>query len=235
MPLPIYLALDELGFEEALELARAVKNRVAGFKIHNLYDQYGRIVVEQLHKAGVESVFVDLKIHDIPNTARLRALALKEAGADIITVHASGGIEMMFEAAKAGVQTLGITIPTSINEEECNLIYGGPTKAKVLLLARWAKLAGLPGLVCSPKEVGLLSKQCELRGMQFFVPGTRSADKGKDDQARVDTPANAIKAGATYLVVGRQVTQAKDPTSALDQLEQEINQTWKEQAQKEAP
>jgi orotidine-5'-phosphate decarboxylase len=210
-------------------LASKIGDRVHAVKVHNLYDAQGPTVVRQLHGAGAKRVWVDVKLHDIPNTVRLRARAIADSGADIITVHASGEIEMMMAAVDAfPFEVFAITVLTSLNEEQVHLLHGQPSKAAVLYLARLAKLAGVDGVVCSPKEVGILAKRPELKGMKIIVPGVRSVGKDAGDQQRVDTPGNAVKNGATYLVVGRQITQAKDPVAALDALEVELTEAEKE-------
>lgn len=219
----IILAADELGHNECLALTRSIGHRVHAIKIHNLYDLHGRDVVKRLREHGASRIWIDAKLHDIPNTVGLRARALAEAGADILTIHASGGIEMMRAAVKSGpAEIFAISVLTSLSEEEVHLLHGQPSKAAALYLARMAKLAGVGGVVCSPKEVGVLSKRPELQGLKFVTPGVRSAGKDAGDQQRIDTPLAALKAGASYLVIGRQLTQAPDPIAALDQLEEEI-------------
>lgn len=219
----IILALDELGFDESLRLAEAVGQRVYALKIHNLFDEFGAEAVQQLRSAGAKRVWVDAKLYDIPKTVKLRAAAIAKSGADIVTVHASGGIDMMMAALEAGIsEVYAISVLTSLTEEDTHLLHGQPSKAEVLRLARDAKLAGVHGVVCSPKEVGLLSKRKELTGLKFVIPGVRSPGVSTDDQQRVDTPEAAIKAGAKHLVIGRQVTKAQDPLEALKQIEGEV-------------
>ncbi len=219
----IILAADELTFDQCLDLASKIGSRVHAIKVHNVFDLQGPSVVKQLREAGAQRVWVDAKLHDIPNTVRLRAKAIANSGADILTVHASGEIEMMMAAVESGpAEIFAITVLTSLGEEQAHLLYGQPSKAAVLYLARLAKLAGVHGIVCSPKEVGILAKRPELKGLKFVTPGIRSAGKNAEDQQRVDTPAAAIKAGVTLLVVGRKITQASDPVAALEELEAEI-------------
>ncbi|MFW5853411.1 MAG: orotidine-5'-phosphate decarboxylase [Patescibacteria group bacterium] len=220
----IVLAVDELSLDQCLELASKVGDWVYAIKIHNVFDQQGPDVVQRLRDAGARRIWVDAKLHDIPNTVKLRAKAIAESGADILTVHASGEIEMMMAAVEAGPSEIyAITVLTSLGEEQAHLLHGQPSKAEVLYLARLAKLAGVHGIVCSPKEVGILAKRSELQGLKFITPGVRSPGKATDDQKRVDTPAGAIASGSTHLVVGRQITQATDPVDALCQIEEEIS------------
>lgn len=200
--------------------------RLYGVKIHDLWDGEGPEVVKFLKEVGCATkIWVDLKLKDIPTAVGLRAKRVREAGADILTVHASGGIEMMMAAVENGpAEIYAVTVLTSLDEEDTHLIHGNSAKATALYLARLAKLAGVHGVVCSPKEVGLLAARPELQGLKFVVPGVRSAGVDAVDQKRVDTPAAAIKAGATHLVVGRELTKARNPLVALDNLEQQIKQ-----------
>lgn len=228
----IVIALDGLDINVCMDLVRKIRDRVFAFKIHDLWDTHGPSVVSRFVNSGTE-VFVDFKLHDIPNTVKLRAKAVAKSGASILTVHASGGIDMMkaaVEGAGADLKILAITILTSLGEEDAHLIYGEPTKAGVLNFARMAKLAGVWGIVCSPQEVGILAKRPELQGLKFVTPGVRSPGKDVQDQKRVDTPAAAIKAGADFLVVGREVVQAEDPVAALENIERQIAEALAERS-----
>ncbi|OGE82813.1 MAG: orotidine 5'-phosphate decarboxylase [Candidatus Doudnabacteria bacterium RIFCSPLOWO2_01_FULL_44_21] len=220
----VILAADELSLEQCTRLVGEIGDRIYAVKVHNLYDKEGPGVVQLLRKAGASRVWVDAKLHDIPNTVKLRAQAIADSGADIVTVHASGEIEMMMAALESGITVYAITVLTSLDEEQAHLLHGQPTKAQVLYLARLAKLAGVHGVVSSPKEVGILAKRPELKGLELVTPGIRSAGKDAGDQKRVDTPTAAIKTGSTRLVVGRQLTASDDPVRALDELEQELVQ-----------
>lgn len=218
----IILAADELSLEKCLELGPLVGERLYAIKVHNLFDQYGPAVVERLRQSGYVRVWVDAKLHDIPNTVKNRAQALTQSGADIITVHASGGVDMMRVATGLGASIYAVTVLTSLTEEEVHLMTGQPSKAAVLRLAREAKMAGVNGIVCSAQEVGILAKRPELTGLEFIVPGIRSAGKDAADQKRVGTPTQAIFDGATRLVIGRQITGAPDPIAAISQIQDEI-------------
>jgi orotidine-5'-phosphate decarboxylase len=224
----IILSPDGLGLEDVIEMVATVGHRLYAVKAHDLYDAHGPEVVTRLRKAGAARVWYDGKFHDIPNTVGLRARAVgkvvePDKRVDILTVHASGEIDMMMEAVKNGPDEIyAITVLTSLDPEQTHLIYGQPPKAAVLYLARLAKLAGVQGIVCSAEEVGMLAKRPELQGLKFVVPGTRSAGKDVGDQKRTGTPAKAVQDGAHHLVIGRQVVQAPDPLAALDELEEEI-------------
>ncbi len=226
----IILATDELTLDQCLALAPKVGDRVHAFKIHNHYDEYGPDVVKKLHDAGVARVWVDFKLHDIPNTVGKRAAALFRAGADILTVHAAGGVEMIAAAVQAAIkaegcrrQVFAITALTSLNEAQITRLHGASLMEAVLFLAEQAKEGGADGVVCSPKEVGDLNRRLHLKGLKFVIPGVRSPGKSAGDQKRVGTPIQAIADGASYLVIGRQITQAESPMSALAELETEIS------------
>lgn len=234
----IIVAADNLTLEECINLTAKIGARVHAIKVHEVVDRHGPIAITRILEAGAKRVFDDAKLHDIPNTVKLRAKAIAESGASILTVHASGEIDMMMEAV-TGTRSVGnaeifaITVLTSLDEEQAHLTYGQPSKAAVLYLARLAKLAGVHGVVCSPKEVGILAKRPELKGLKFIVPGIRSAGKDADDQRRFDTPGATVKAGATYLVIGRQLTQATDQVAALEEIEAEIQAAENEMFEKE--
>ncbi len=219
----VILAADGLDLPQVLDLVDEIGDRLYAVKIHSLWDRHGPGVVRQLLDAGAPRIWVDLKLHDIPETVRDRAKAVAESGAHLVTVHASGGIEMMMAACESGIDVIAVTVLTSLEEDEVHLLHGHPSKAEVLALTRLARMAGVPSVVCSPREVGILAKRPELKGMNFITPGVRSLGVAVDDQKRVDTPANAIKAGATRLVIGRQITRADSPLAALEPIELEIN------------
>ena len=219
----IVLAADELTRERCLELTRGLGSQLYGVKVHILVDKHGPNIIETVKISGARRVWMDAKLCDIPNTVGRRAKEYKDVGVDILTVMASGGIEMMMAAVEKGPSRIyAVTILTSLSEEETSLIYGMPPKAAVLNLARMAKLAGVHGVVCSPQEVEMLAKRPELKGLEFVVPGIRSAGKDAGDQKRIGTPGATIKAGAHRLVIGRQLTDAKDPVAELDAIEGEI-------------
>lgn len=218
----IILAADELTLDQCLELVNMVGGRIYAAKVHIIMDQHGPSIVKRLLQAGAPRVWVDAKLHDIPNTAARRAEAILESGAYAVTVHASGEVKMMKAVVETGIRVYAVTVLTSLEEEQAHLVYGQPTKATVLYQARLAKLAGAHAVVCSPKEVGMLAQQPELQGLEFITPGVRPVGASTDDQKRVDTPTAAIMAGATYLVIGRPIIKAADPVAALQVLNEEV-------------
>ncbi len=211
-------ALDGMDASNACKLLYKLEGGIYACKIHDLWDRSGPGVVNRLKNHLAPKVWVDLKLKDIPQTVKNRAMAVKDAGGDIVTVMADGEIEMMMAAVETGLEVYAVTVLTSLSEEQAHLTYGQPAKAAVLYFARIAKLADVHGIVCSPQEVGILAKRPELRGLRLITPGVRSPGKDTHDQKRVDSHEAAIKAGATNLVVGREITTADDPKSALENI-----------------
>jgi orotidine-5'-phosphate decarboxylase len=199
------------------------------------------LAVEKLRQLGVE-IFLDLKYHDIPSTvAGAVSAAVKLPGVRLLDLHALGGLEMMRAAAKARNESvlpegqrpklLGVTILTSMDNASLLTVgISGPASSRAVKLARLAQRAGLHGVVASPKEVRAIRRACR-KDFLIVVPGVRPQvaggsgrkDKRKvDDQARVATPAEAIRAGADYLVIGRPITAAPDPEAAARAILEEI-------------
>jgi len=223
------LALDGLSLEASLRLLNTggFGNLAYAVKVHALLDQDGPRMIGRLREYGAAKIWVDAKLHDTKDTVGYRVAALRNHEADIITVHASGGIPMMREAVKAGgADTLiwAITVLTSLDDEEIAAIYGRErTRSQIVNdLAHMAKDAGVDGLVCSAQEVGMLFQDPTLAGLKLVVPGTRSAGVDLGQQKRSGTPRQAIAAGATFLVAGSQVTMSADPSAAFAAMEDEI-------------
>ena len=207
---------------------------VGMFKINiHLFTAEGPEAVRKIGVLG-PGVFLDLKYHDIPNTVAGAVSAAAELPeVRLLDVHASGGAPMMRAAVQALAQRsgnlraklLGITILTSLDESELRRVgFNGTPGAEALSLARLAKECGLDGVVASPKEVKRIRRVC---GQDFLivVPGIRPEQPGArkaDDQARIATPAEAIRAGADYLVVGRPITAASDPPAAARAIAREV-------------
>jgi len=210
-------------------LARKL-NGVAGlFKVGNqLFTSEGPRAIEKLSALGCE-IFLDLKFHDIPNTvAHAVAAASRFNSVRLMTLHATGGIEMMRAARDAAgrdgsrPRLLGVTILTSLDGAALKRIgMGGPPRSRAVALARLAKQAGLDGVVASAHEIRAIRKAC---GPKFLivVPGIRAKSAASDDQSRIATPEDAIRAGADYLVVGRPITAASDPRDAAVRINAEI-------------
>ena len=224
----IVIALDELSLARCVELIQITTdqeqrlgNHVEAFKIHDLYDREGPGVVEKLKRAGARRIKLDRKLHDTPNTVRMSTRYLVESGADIITVHIAGGIDMMkaaLEGTEGRAEVWGVTVLTSLSEEEVVSVSGRSCKVTVLCRAHMAQLVGLQAVICSPKETATLAAHPQLKKLAIVNPGIRSAGVDSADQKRVDTPENAIMAGARYIVIGREFTLAKDPAAGLARI-----------------
>lgn len=216
----IILALDEIqNLDDATALVKKVGHLVYAVKIHNLYDKFGPEIVTKLKEAGAEKVWVDFKLYDIPNTGRLRA---ENLSADIVSVHASGGVKMMQEAVSSGKEIFAVTMLTSFSEAEVKQIYNREVEDAVITLAKLALEAGVAGIVCSPKEIKTLRAHAEFKDLKIVVPGVRSVGVHANDQNRVSTPKEAIGNGADFLVIGRQITEALDSVIALSDIEKEL-------------
>ena len=180
-------------------------------------------------------VWVDAKLHDIPKTAAKRAAVITLLhDARIVTVHASGGVPMMRAVVDCLNTSCGpvpsvwaVTVLTSLDPREIARIYGADRTPKQIVLdfAFMAKEAGVQGIICSPQEVGMLSKHPDLQGLKLVTPGVRSTGANIGDQKRIGTPKQAIDDGASFIVVGSQVTEAKDPVAAFNAIATEIDPT----------
>lgn len=227
----VIVALD-CDRSRALELADALAGKAAWVKIGmTLFYQEGPYFITALQKRGFK-VFLDLKFHDIPHQVQGAARAAAEAGADMVTMHAVGGVKMM-QAAKAGLAearwveeepvSLGITVLTSMSADDLSATgVVRPVADQVAELARQTKQAGLSGVVASPQEARMLR---ELLGPEAFIvtPGVRPAGSDLGDQTRVATPAEAFDNGASHIVVGRPITGQADPASAFEAIAKELS------------
>lgn len=224
----VIIPLDGMTKGEALNMSELLAPYAWGFKVNDLLVDCGVDIITRLK--GYGKVMADLKLYDIPNTVANSAKKIKEAGADLITVHASGGFAMMEKAVSvAPSNILAVTVLTSFDEENCQLVYGATIKAKVLQFAREAQAAGCYGIVCSGQELEFLAGQSGVDKLALVNPGIRPAWYVKeDDQKRVVTPAKAIKMGATLLVIGRPITKAEDPIEAIKKTNEEIAVTLAE-------
>jgi orotidine-5'-phosphate decarboxylase len=181
----------------------------------------GPEIVREIVSRG-EKVFLDLKIHDIPNTARHAVAEAAALGASMTTVHAAGGDSMLHACANDSLLVLGVTVLTSLDEKELRQIgmEGSPVETAVRL-AKLAQRAGLGGIVASPLEIAPIRDACG-GGFVILTPGIRPAGSDAGDQRRTMTPREAIAAGADYIVVGRPITGAADTRSAALQIVEEM-------------
>jgi len=213
----IYVALDTTDLARAKVLAKAVERHAGGIKLGlEFFAANGPAGVHELAHEGLP-IFLDLKLHDIPNTVAKAVQALRGLEPAILTVHAAGGRAMLEEAkacAPAATKVVAVTLLTSLDDADLKDIgVGGTGHDQVARLADLAREAGLDGIVCSGAEVAAVRRRWH-DGF-FVVPGVRPADGAAGDQKRVITPRAAIDAGASILVIGRPVTEAEDPDAAL--------------------
>ena len=225
---PVLVALDLPTAEDAVRLARTVADHVGGFKIGlGLLHGPGPATVSSLAALG-KPVFADAKLHDIPSQVERAAAQLGRVGARWVTAHVSGGREML-EAAVTGVRTgnpeagiLGVSVLTSLDEAALAAV-GIPISPGKLVsrMARAAAAAGCEGIVCSPKEIGVVAEVAP--DLLKVIPGIRPGGATDDDQRRVATPQEAIERGADYLVIGRPITRAADPAAAAEAIAAEVS------------
>jgi len=226
---PIIAALDVPTAEQALKLARDISPTVGAFKIGSeLFTSAGPDIVRRVRDTGA-AVFLDLKFHDIPNTVARAVASTMRLDVQMLTIHTSGGLEMMRVAEETAQQTarqtgrnaplvLGVTVLTShhagtMNEIGCDANVG----RQVERLARLAVTAGLRGLVCSPLEIVAL-RQFLPAPVQLVTPGIRTGAEKADDQKRTLTPREALDAGANWLVIGRPIYAAGNPRAAAEAI-----------------
>jgi orotidine-5'-phosphate decarboxylase len=226
---PILVALDVPGADRALALAGQLRGAVGGFKIgKQLFTAEGPAIVRALAERG-DKVFLDLKFHDIPNTVAGAVAAAVATGAWMVNVHCAGGSAMMRAAAESAVTAaaahrvprplvIGVTVLTSMDQAGLAEVgVARPVLDQVRHLARLAQAAGLDGVVASPLETTAIREACG--AFAIVTPGIRAvADAGRDDQSRTMSAAEAMAAGATYLVIGRPITGAQDPRAAAQQI-----------------
>jgi orotidine-5'-phosphate decarboxylase len=239
----IIVALDVDEAREAMSLVGQLAAHVGAFKVGmQLYNSVGPDIVRRIHDLGGR-VFADLKLHDIPNTVAGASRVIAELGCFMYTVHAAGGSAMIRAAADAvrdrqhessqsgalggHVQApimLAVTVLTSIDQHQLEqelLIAGKSIQEVVVHLAKMAQTSGAGGVICSPHEITAVRAAC---GPDFNVvtPGIRPIWHGSDDQKRITTPADAVKLGADYIVIGRPIVRAPHPASAAIRIADEI-------------
>jgi len=226
----IIFALDVNGLPEIDRYAEMLSDKVDMFKVgKELFTSCGPEAVRAVKRHGGQ-VFLDLKYHDIPNTVAKAMLEAARLGVQLTNLHALGGAEMMETAASAVRREFGderprllaVTILTSSTAETLRGVgIEHPVQEMVVRLARLAQEAGMDGVVASPLEIAMIRKAC---GPDFLIvtPGVRPSFSAADDQKRIMTPAEAVEAGADYLVIGRPIAKASDPTVAADLIADEI-------------
>ena len=222
---PVAVALDTADRATFERWAELFGPRVGVLKVGlEAFVRFGPPAVEAARRAGGR-IFLDLKLHDIPNTVAGAVRAARELGADYLTVHAGGGPAMLEAAARAAEERLAIlavTVLTHLDERELARVgLPGSAAERALAWARLARQAGCAGVVCSPQELAALRPELP-RPFRLVTPGIRPAGAEAGDQKRTATPAAALGAGADLLVIGRPLTGAPDPLAALDALAAEL-------------
>jgi len=231
----LLVALDVETGARALELASELRSVAGGFKVGSrLFTLEGPALVRRLVDSGAR-VFLDLKFHDIPNTVAQAVESAVASGAWMINVHASGGVPMMRAAGEAGRTAaarlrqappllIAVTVLTSMDDETLREVgVERPMQEQVIALARMTQAAGLDGVVASPQETAAIRAACG-RDFVIVTPGIRGASAGteRNDQSRTMGPAEAVRAGASYIVVGRPIIAATDPRQAAESIAAEL-------------
>ncbi len=231
-PKPIIVALDFAAKVPALALVDQLDPARCRLKVgKELFTRLGPPVVRTLQRRGFE-VFLDLKFHDIPNTVAAACAAAADLGVWMLNLHCTGGaamiaaarerLDQMGAAGRAVPRLIGVTVLTSLDADDLAAVgCPGDPRERVLRLAELGRRAGLEGVVCSPQEAALVRRALG-PGFLLVAPGVRPVWAAAGDQKRVMTPAQAVAAGADYLVIGRPITGAPDPAAALAAIEQEL-------------
>jgi orotidine-5'-phosphate decarboxylase len=225
----VIIPLDVPSVSDAFALVDRLGDEADFYKVgFELYTRGGLEVVREL-VSREKRVFLDIKLHDIPNTVARAVEAASDLGVDLLTLHASGGQRMMAAAAEARsshLKLLGVTVLTSMTTDEMASVWGreiSSVRDEVLRLANLGKEAGLDGIVSSALEASWIRQK---NGPSFLIvtPGIRPAGSDADDQNRVATPREAVQSGADFLVIGRPITQADDPSAAFAAVLKEIEE-----------
>ncbi|MCH1569860.1 MAG: orotidine-5'-phosphate decarboxylase [Longimicrobiales bacterium] len=229
----VIIPLDVPSAEDAFTLVDRLGDEADFYKVgFELYTRGGPDVVRELVARG-KRVFLDIKLHDIPNTVAGAVAAASDLGVDLLTLHASGGPRMLESAAAArsgDIRLLAVTVLTSLTPDEMSAVWGRDIRSvrdDVGRLALMAKDAGIDGVVASALEASWIRQQV---GPDFLIvtPGIRPAGSDAGDQNRIATPGDAVRNGADYLVIGRPITQADDPVAALSSVLHEIDEAESE-------
>ncbi len=226
---PVIVALDSPSMSAALTLADTLDPKLCRLKVgKELFTRTGPAIIEALHQRQFE-VFLDLKFHDIPNTTAQAVLAAAEMGVWMVNVHASAGFEAIALAKQRLVDNnhktllIAVTVLTSMNTDNLKRVgVNDSLDAQVSRLAQLTQQAGLDGVVCSAQEAKVLKQLCGT-DFKLITPGIRLLEDSSDDQQRICTPKQALDEGADYLVIGRSITQASNPTAKLEQILQGID------------
>jgi orotidine-5'-phosphate decarboxylase len=218
----IIVAVDETQLENFKIIIDSLNSDLCMIKIGSVsFNALGHQIISYASDKGFK-IFLDLKFHDIPNTVKKSIEGLVSLPIDMMTIHTSGGLNMMKAAMKAvdgtGIKIFGVTALTSLSDEDTSLIFKRTAAEQVNSMLDLAEQAGIDGIVCSPHELSLVTKR---ESLLSITPGIRLKDSN-DDQNRVMTPKDALKQGANFLVIGRPITEAKNIKEALLEIHNSI-------------
>ena len=218
----IIVAIDETNFERTSEIIDGLDSKKCMVKIGSVaFNSMGHEIIKYAAKKGFD-VFLDLKLHDIPNTVKKSIQGLTSLPIKLLTIHASGGKDMMMAAMEAvsgtHIKVFGVTALTSLNNDDTKYIFQRTPSEQVNAMLDLAEEAGIDGVVCSPHELELVSKR---EALLSITPGIR-LKKSDDDQKRVMTPKEAIELGADYLVIGRPITSATNIKQSINDIYESI-------------
>ena len=214
----IIVAIDEINFKKASNIIDNLDSEKCMIKIGSVaFNSIGHEIISHASKKGFE-IFLDLKLHDIPNTVKKSIEGLVSYPIKMLTIHISGGKEMMTAAmevvAGTGIKIFGVTALTSLSDDDTNEIFQRTTSEHVDAMLDLAQSAGIDGVVCSPHELDIVSKRESLLSV---TPGIRTQDLN-DDQKRIMTPKEAVELGADYIVIGRPITLSNDIGKSLNEI-----------------
>ena len=218
----IIVAIDEITLERSTKIIDNLDPQKCIIKIGSVaFNSIGHEIVKYASKKGFD-IFLDLKLHDIPNTVKKSIQGLASLPIKMLTIHASGGKDMMIAAMEAvtgtKIKIFGVTALTSLNNEQTKQIFKRTTSEQVNAMLDLAELVGIDGVICSPNELELVKKR---RSLLSITPGIR-VQNSNDDQKRVMTPKEAIDLGADYLVIGRPITSSENIGESLNKIFQSI-------------
>ena len=219
---PIIVAVDETQLNSFKQIIDSLDNNLCMIKVGSVsFNAIGREAREDVAAKGFK-IFLDLKLHDIPNTVKKSIEGLISLPISILTIHTSGGLEMMKVAKQAlqgtDIKVFGVTALTSLSDEDTNTIYKRSASEQVKAMLDLAEAAGIDGVVCSPHELELVKQR---KSLESITPGIRIL-KSNDDQSRVMTPKEAITKGANHIVIGRPITSATNINKALQEIHNSI-------------
>ena len=219
----IIVAVDEINLNKVHELIDNLDPKKCMLKIGSVsFNSIGKEIIYYAADHGFK-IFLDLKLHDIPNTVKKSIQGLASLPIEMLTIHTSGGKDMMMAAMEAvsgtGIKVFGVTVLTSLNDKDTAVIFKRTSSEQVEAMLDEAESAGIDGVVCSPHELEFVSKR---ESLLSITPGIRLKNSN-DDQKRVMTPKEAINLGADFLVIGRPITEAENIGEALDEIFQNIS------------